>query len=137
MSVPWISLDAEALEQGLVLLPQLDAVDQLGRGAREERDEPLVLLLVVDDRALEVVGEDVAHDADREVRLLEGEIRRLRLLDAVAQHVVELEEVLHLALEVLAPGAEGRSADDRAAALQVESCGFLAQAVALLVREPP
>ena len=45
---------------------------------REERDEPVVLLLVVDDRALEVLGEDVAHDADREVGLLEDERRRRR-----------------------------------------------------------
>ena len=58
-------LDVPGLEQRLGLLPQLDAVDQLGRGAAEERDEPVVLLLVVDDRLLEVRAEDVAHDADR------------------------------------------------------------------------
>ena len=69
-------LDAVGLEQRLGLLVELDAVDELGRGAAEERDEPVVLLLVVDDRALEVLGEDVAHDADRQVRLLEDERRR-------------------------------------------------------------
>ena len=61
----------------------------------------MVLLLVVDDRALEVGGEDVAHDADREVGLLEDQLRRRRLLDALLQDLVELEQVLQLALEVL------------------------------------
>ena len=37
----------------------------------------MVLLLVVDDRALEVAREDVAHDAHRQVGLLEDEIGRL------------------------------------------------------------
>ena len=102
---------------------------------REERDEPVVLLLVVDDRALEVLGEDVAHDADRQVRLLEDERRRRRGLDALLEDLVELEEVLQLALEVLALGARGGRADDRAAAVQVEALGGAAQALALLVVE--
>ena len=101
-------LDAVGLEQRLGLLVELDAVDELGRGAGEERDEALVLLLVVDDRALEVGGEDVAHDADREVGLLEDERRRRRGLDALLEDLVELEEVLQLALEVLALGARAR-----------------------------
>ena len=120
----------------LVVVPQLDAVDELGRGAREERDEPVVLLGVVDDRALEVLGEDVAHDADRQVGLLEDERGRLGLRDALLQHLVELEQVLQLALEVRARGAVRRGADDRAAAAEVELLGLLAQAVALLVLEP-
>ena len=96
-----------------------------------------MLLGVVDDRALEVRGEDVAHDADREVGLLEDQRRaRVRLLDALLEHLVELEQVLQLALEVRARGAVRRGADDRAAAAQVELLGLLAQALALLVVEP-
>ena len=57
-------------------------------------------------------------------------------LDALLQHLVELEQVLQLALEVRALGALGRGADDRAAAAEVELLGLLAQAVALLVLEP-
>ena len=78
-------VDPVGLEQRLAgpWLPQLDALDQLGGGAREERHEPVVLLLVVDDRALEVLGEDVAHDAHRQVGLLEDEVRRLGLLARV------------------------------------------------------
>ena len=52
-----------------------------------------------------------------------------------SEDLVELEQVLQLALEVLALGAVGRGADDRAAALQVEALGLAAQAVALLVVE--
>ena len=61
----------------------------------------MVRLRVVDDRALEVGGEDVAHDADRQVGLLEDERGRLGLVDALLEHLVELEQVLQLALEVL------------------------------------
>ena len=96
----------------------------------------MVLLGVVDDRALEVLGEDVAHDADREVGLLEDQRGRRGLLDALLEHLVELEQVLQLALEVRALRAVGRGADDRAAAAEVELLGLLAQAVALLVLEP-
>ncbi len=95
-----------------------------------------MLLGVVDDRLLEVLGEDVAHDADREVGLLEDHVGRGRLRDALLEHLVELEEVLQLALEVRALGALGRGADDRAAAAEVELLGLLAQALALLVLEP-
>ena len=67
-------VDAVGLEQRVLgLVVELDAVDQLGRGAREERHQPVVLPLVVDDRALEVLGEDVAHDTHAEVRLLEDQ----------------------------------------------------------------
>ena len=130
MSTPKVS------NSGSLLGPQLDLLDELGRGAREERDQPVVLLLVVDDRALELAGVDVAHDAHREVGLLEDQRRRLGVLDALLQHVVELEQVLQLALEVGALGALGGGADDRAGALEVELGGLLAQAVALTVVEP-
>ena len=43
-------LDPEGLEQGRGLLPQVDLLDQLGRGPGEERDQAMVLLGVVDDR---------------------------------------------------------------------------------------
>ena len=128
-------LDAVGGEQRRLLLVELDAVDELGRGAREERDEALVLLGIVDDRALEVLGEDVAHDAHREVGLLEDEARRGRLRDALVEHLVQLEEVLQLALEVLARRAAGGGADDRAAAAQVQALRLAAQALALLVVE--
>ncbi len=97
----------------------------------------MVGLGVVDHGALEVLREDVAHDTDREVGLLEDERGRLGLPHALLEHLVELEQVLQLALEVLAGGAVRRGADDRPAAVEVELLGLLAQAVALLVLEPP
>ena len=59
-----------------------------------------------------------------------------RLLDALLEHLVELEQVQQLALEVGALGALGGGADDRAGALEVELGGLLAQPLALLVVEP-
>ena len=60
----------------------------------------MVLPLVVDDRALEVLGEDVAHDTHRKVRLLEDQGGRGRVRHALLQDLVELEQVLQLALEI-------------------------------------
>ena len=96
----------------------------------------MVRLRLVDHGLLEVLGEDVAHDADRQVGLLEHERGRLGLAHPLLEHVVELEEVLQLALEVRSRGAVRRGADDRAAAAEVELLGLLAQAVALGVLEP-
>src|SRR5436190_2046939 len=103
-----------------VLVVELEPVEQLRRGPREERLEALVLLLVVHDRALELRAEDVAHHAHREVGLLEDHRGRGRLLRALLEDLVELEEILHLALEVVARGARGGGADDRATVLEVE-----------------
>ena len=59
-----------------------------------------MLIGVVHDGPLEVLGEDVTHDTDRKVRLLENQRRRARALDPLLEHLVQLEEVEHLALEV-------------------------------------
>ena len=96
----------------------------------------MVLLGVIDDRALERLGEDVAHDPDRQVGLLEDERRRRRLGDPLLEHLVQLEQIQQLALEIGALGALGRGADDRARALQIELGRLLAQTLALLVVEP-
>ena len=129
--------DLVGVEQWLRLLPQLDALDQLGGGAREERHEPVVLLLVVDDRPLEVLGEDVAHDPHREVGLLEDHRRRLGVLHALHQHLVQLVQVEQLALEVRPLGAVRGGADDHAALADLELGGLAAQALALLVLQAP
>ena len=91
-----------------------------------------MLLLVVDDRAVELAGEDVARHAHRQVGLLEDHRRGGRLLGPLLEHVVQLVQVLDLALEVLALGALRRGADDRAALAEVHLGRRLAQPVALL-----
>ncbi len=95
-----------------------------------------MLLGIVHDRALELGREHVAHDANREVGLLEDQRRRGRLFDALLEHLVELEQVQQLALQIGALGALGGRPDDRASALQVELGGLLAEPLALLVVEP-
>jgi hypothetical protein len=129
-------LHAVALEQRLVAGVELDALHQLGRGPGEERHQPVVGVLVVDDRALELGGEDVADHAHRQVGLLEDHRRRLGLLHPLLQHLVELVEVAQLALEVDPLGALGGGAHDHAAARDVELGHLLAQARPLLVVEP-
>ena len=97
-----------------------------------------MLLRVVDDRALEV--------ARRRCRARRGPRGRppgrpspgaVASSTRFCEHLVELEQVLQLALEVRALGAVRRGADDRAAAAEVELLGLLAQALALLVVEAP
>ena len=97
----------------------------------------MVLLLVVDDRALEVGREDVAHDTHRQVGLLEDQIRRLGLGHARHEHLVQLVQVLQLAFEVLALGSVRGGPDDRPALAEVELGGLPAQALALRVLQAP
>jgi hypothetical protein len=94
-------------------------------------------LVVVDDAALELGGEDVADDAHREIGLLEHHRRGRRLLVPLLNDLVELVEVAHLPLEVLALRPLRGGTDDRPALAQVEPLRLLAQPVALLVAEPP
>ena len=58
-------------------------------------------------------------------------------LHALLEDLVELEQVLQLALEIRPRGAVRRGPDDRAAAAQIELLGLLAQPVALLVLQAP
>ncbi len=97
----------------------------------------MVLLGVVDDRALEVLGEDVAHDTHRQVGLLEDQIGRLGLGHAFDEHLVQLVQVLQLAFEVLALGPVRGGPDDRPAAAEVEFGALAAQPLALGVFQAP
>src|SRR5262249_41131087 len=81
------------------------------------------------------VGEDVAHDSDGQVGLLEDQRWRRALGDALLEDFGQLEEVEQLALEISALGALSSGADDRARSLQVELGRLLAQTLALLVVE--
>ena len=85
----------------------------------------MVLLGVVDDRALELaekMSRTTRTDRSASWKTSAGAVR---LLDALLEHLVELEQVLQLALEVGALGALGGGADDRAAALEVELAASL------------
>ena len=126
-------VDARLLEQQVVALVQLDPLQQLRRGAREEARHAVMLLLVVDHRAVELARVDVPHDADRQVRLLEHHRRRARLLDPALEHLVQPQEVLHLTLHVALPRAVGGRADDQPALVELQARGELAQPLALLV----
>ena len=97
----------------------------------------MVLLLVVDDRPLEVLREDVPHDPYRQVRLLKDERRRGRLLHAAIEDLVELVQVLELAFEVRPLGPVGGRAYDRPAAPEVELGGLAAQPLAFAILEAP
>ena len=75
-------LDPEGLEQRLALPVAGDAVDHVRRGLLQVADDALVGAVVVDEQPLEVAGEEVAGDAQRQLGLLVDQRRRLRLAGA-------------------------------------------------------
>ena len=129
-------LGAFALEERLGAVVRLDLVDELRRGALEEARHPLVLLLVVDDRLVELGRQDVAKDANREVGLLEDQVRALHLLAAALDDLGQLVEIGEVALEVLLLRALGGGAHDDAALVLVDLVEQLSLAVALVVGKP-
>ena len=91
---------------------------------------------MVDHRALEVVGEQVADDPQRQLGLLVDERRGLRALRPRLDRLPETLEEDEVALDVLGGGAFGRGADDHAALLHVEALEDVAEADALVVLQP-
>jgi hypothetical protein len=128
-------LDALRLEEGGLLAIADDAVDHVRRGLLEVADDPLVRAVVVDERLLEVVGEEVARDAERQLALLVDERRRLRLGGVGLDRLPELLEEREVPLDVLRGRPLGRRADDDAAVLGDDRLEDLLQPAALGVRE--
>ena len=114
---PDLLLDAERLQQRLALLVARDAVDHVRRGLLQVADDPLVRAVVVDEQPLEVAGEEVARDAQRQLGLLVDQRRRLGLLRARLDRPPEPAQELEVAGDVLGRGALGGGADDHAAHL--------------------
>src|SRR6266498_5172530 len=83
----------------------------------------MMLLRVVDDRAVELLGEHVPHDTDGEVRLLEHHRGSGGGLDALLKDLVEAEEVFELALHVGLAGTVCGGTDDQTALLDLELRG--------------
>src|SRR5581483_8431407 len=74
--------------------------------------------VVVDEQPLEVAGEEVAHDAERQLRFLVDERRRRRFLRACLDRLPEPLQEVEVALDVLGRRAFGGGADDHAALLR-------------------
>src|SRR5215217_9110277 len=110
-----------------------DALDHVRRGLLEMADDALVRALVIDDRALEVVGEEVADDAQRQLRLLVDERRRLRLAGAGLDRLPEALQEDEVAFDVLGGGAFGGGPNDDAARARRDLLEDVAQAHALVV----
>src|SRR5262249_2055739 len=129
-------LDAERLHQRRLVLVADDALDHVRRRLLEVADDSPVRSLVVDVRLLEVAGEEVADDAQRQLGLLVDELGRLRALGLRLDRAPEPLEEDEVALDVLLGRAFGGRADDDATLLDVEALEDVLQAVALVVVEP-
>ncbi len=129
-------LDAERLHERRLLAVADDALDHVRGRLLEVADDPLVRALVVDVRLLEVAGEEIADDAERQLGLLVDELGRFRGLRLRLDRLPEPLEEDEVALDVLFGRAFGGGADDDAALLDVEALEDVLQAVALVVVEP-
>ena len=130
-------LDAERLHQRLALLVARDPLRHVRRGLLQIADDPLVRAVVVDEQPLEVAGEEVAHDAQRQLGLLVDQRRRLRVLRLRLDRLPEALQEVEVALDVLGGGALRGGADDHAALLRRDLLEDRLQAVALLVLDAP
>src|SRR5262249_35034488 len=88
------------------------------------------------ERLLEVVGEEVARDAERQLGLLVDESRRLRPGRVGLDRLPELLEEHEVALDVLRGCALGRGADNDAALFRGDRLDDVAEPRALVVLEP-
>ena len=115
----------------------MDARDHVRRRLLQVADDPPVRLVVVDLRAHEVPGEEVAHDPERQLCLLVDERRRGRRLRLRLDRLPEPLEEHEVALDVLGRRALGGGADDDAAALRIELLDDFLEARPLGVLEAP
>ena len=132
-----LGVDAVGLEERRALLVARDALGHVRRRLLEVAGDAPHRLVVVDERALEVLGEEVADDAERQLGLGVDEARRGRLLRARLDLLPELLEEAHVALDVLRRRAFRRRADDEPAIRQLDRAQDLLEASALVVLEPP
>ena len=91
---------------------------------------------MVDEQPLEVAGEEVARDAQRQLGLLVDQRRRLRRPSRAPRSSSRALQEVEVALDVLGGGALGGGADDHAALLGRDLLEDRLQAVALVVLEP-
>ncbi len=113
----------------------MDALDHVRRRLLQVADDPSVRSVVVDLGADEVAGEEVAHDAERQLRLLVHERGSRRVLRLRLDRLPEALQEDEVALDVLGRRALGCRTDDDPAALRVETLDDLLEARALGVLE--
>ncbi len=130
-------VDAEGLEERRLLAIAVNALDHVRRGLLQVADDPAVGPVVVDLSADEVAGEEIAHDAKRELGLLVDELGRGGFLGLGLDRLPEALEEDEVALDVLGGRALRGGAHDDASALRVELSDDLLEPGALLVVEPP
>src|SRR5206468_1531769 len=130
-----LGVDAARLEERRLLLVAVDALEHVRRRLLEVADDALVRSLVIDLRRDEVAGEEVAHDAERQLGLLVDEARRLRRLRPGLDRLPETLQEDEVALDVLGGGAVRGGADDDAALLGGDLLEDVLEALALVVVE--
>ena len=96
----------------------LDLLGHVRRGLLQVAHDPLERQIVVDDRPLEVVREEVADHPQRQLCFLVDEGGRGHLLGTLLDRRPEPLEELDVALDVLGRRTFGGGPDDQAALLR-------------------
>src|SRR4029079_10515747 len=115
-----LGVDPVGIHQRRLLAVAGDALGHVRRGLLQVADDALLRPLVVDEQLLEVIGEEIADDAQRQLGLLVEERGRLLGLCTRLDLLPEPLEEDKVALDVFCGGAFSRRADDDAALLDVE-----------------
>ena len=105
-----------------------------GMNARDELLDAVVLRARVDDQLLDVGGEQIAHRAQQEVEVVVDQRRAAPASRPPDDLVPELDQELHVALELALGDVLGDGADDEARAGRAHRLDDVAQPPALLVR---
>ncbi len=92
--------------------------------------------VVIDEEPFEVTGEEVAHDPQRQLRLLVDERRRRRLLGLRLDRAPQALQEVEVALDVVGRRPFGGGADDHSALFGRMLLQHRLQPVPLVVLEP-
>src|SRR5688500_8073095 len=130
-------VDAVPLHERLGTAVELDAGGQFLRRALEVADDAAVRALVVDEHPLEIAQEQVADDAERQLRLLVHERRRLGPRGASFHGAPELEQKREVAGELFLGCTLRSGSNDEPALWELELLAERLQTVALRIVQSP
>jgi hypothetical protein len=130
----YLDLDAVAVEDGVVPLVELDDPGEVRHHRGDELLHPVVLGARVDDQLGHIGGEEVAHRAQQEIQIVVDDRRAASPFGAADHFVPQLDEELHVALELALGDPVGHGAHDEARARRAHRIDDLPQPPPFLVR---
>src|SRR5207247_1557623 len=108
-----LGLDSKLVEDRLLSAVEADARDESRLDLIEKFDDALILLDRIDPHALELRREHIADGSKDEVEIVMNQRRRRRFLRSAANLIPQIDQVLHVAAEIVFVVLfAGRSSDE-------------------------